>query len=157
MEFMKYEGEWYVWTILFITILIVLFMPKKNLTWAGIFITILLSGGLTWIGDTIAGSIFDLFTLAKKQTIELSDSLLISFVPAGIATIYVNFYKPEKAWVWAIIFTLLCFFLELGLVKVGYMINHDWETWYGILVYFIVFRFFYPWYSKLLTQKLVNI
>ncbi|PAE31655.1 hypothetical protein [Bacillus sp. 7884-1] len=90
MEFMKYEGEWYVWTLLFISILIVIFMPKKNLTWAGIFITIFLSGGLTWIGDTIAGSIFDLFTLAKKQTIELTDSLLISFDPAGIATIYVN-------------------------------------------------------------------
>ncbi len=63
---MKYEGEWYVWTILFITIVIVLFMPKKNLTWPGVFITILLSGGLTWIGDTIVGSIFALFTLAKK-------------------------------------------------------------------------------------------
>jgi hypothetical protein len=157
MEFMKYEGEWYVWVVLFITILLVLFMPKKNLTWAGVFITILFAGGLTWIGDTIVGSIFDLFTLAKKQTVELSDSLLISFVPSGIAAIYVNFYKPEKAWVWAFIFTFLCFFLELGLVSVGYMINHDWETWYGIPVYFIAFRFFFPWYSKLLSRKLVNI
>ncbi|TDL64019.1 hypothetical protein E2R56_26605 [Rhodococcus qingshengii] len=154
---MKYEGEWYVWTLLFISILIVIFMPKKNLTWAGIFITIFLSGGLTWIGDTIAGSIFDLFTLAKKQTIELTDSLLISFVPAGIATIYVNFYKPKKEWVWAIVFTLLCFFLELGLVKVGYMKNNDWETWYGIPAYFIVFRFFFPWYLNLISRKLVNI
>jgi hypothetical protein len=157
MEFMKYEGEWYVWVVLCITILIVLFMPKRNLTWAGVFITILFAGGLTWIGDTIVGSIFDLFTLAKKQTVELSDSLLISFVPSGIAAIYINFYKPEKAWIWAFIFTFLCFFLELGLVKVGYMINHDWKTWYGIPVYFITFRFFFPWYSKLLSSKLVNI
>ncbi|MEH7014775.1 hypothetical protein V7087_28900 [Neobacillus niacini] len=157
MEFMKYEGEWYVWTLLIITILFVIFMPKKTLTWAGIFITILFSGGLTWIGDTIVGSIFDLFTLAKKQTIELTDSLLISFVPAGISAIYINFYNPKDGWIWAIVFTLLCFFLELGLVKVGYMINHDWKTWYGILVYFIVFKFFYPWYLKLLSRKLVNI
>lgn len=112
---------------------------------------------MTWIGDTIVGSIFDLFTLAKKQTIELTDSLLISFVPAGISAIYINFYNPKNGWIWAIVFTLLCFFLELGLVKVGYMINHDWKTWYGILVYFIVFKFFYPWYLKLLSRKLVNI
>jgi hypothetical protein len=157
MEIMKYEGEWYVWTILFITIVIVLFMPKKNLTWAGVFITILLAGGMTWIGEVLVGSIIDVFTLAKKQTTEFSETFLISFVPEGIATIYVNFYKPEKAWVWAFIFTFLCFFLELGLVKVGYMINHGWETWYGIPVYFIAFRFFFPWYLKLLSQKLVNI
>lgn len=34
MEFMKYEGEWYVWTLFIITILFVIFMPKKKLTWA---------------------------------------------------------------------------------------------------------------------------
>jgi hypothetical protein len=156
MEIMKYEGEWYVWTILFLSMLIVIFMPKRNLTWAGLFITILFSGGLTWIGDTIVGSVFDLFTLAKKQTVELTDSLLISFVPAGIASIYVNFYKPKQKWVLAIIFTLLCFFLELGLVKVGYMKNHQWETWYGIFVYFIAFRFFFPWYLRLLSTKLIT-
>ena len=41
MELMKYEGEWYVWTLVITTILFVLIMPKKNLTWVGIFITIL--------------------------------------------------------------------------------------------------------------------
>lgn len=141
---------------MFISILFVILMPKKTLTWGGICITILFSGGLTWIGDTIVGSIFDLFALAKNQTIELTDSLLISFVPAAIATIYVNFYKPKKKWVWAIAFTFLCFFLELGLVKVGYMKNHDWQTWYGLIVYFCVFRFFFPWYLKLLSGNPVN-
>ncbi|KKI90548.1 hypothetical protein WQ54_21710 [Bacillus sp. SA1-12] len=156
MDFMKYEGEWYVWTIVLTSILFVLIMPKKNLTWAGIFMTIFLSGGLTWISDSIAGSVIDLFDLAKKQTTELSDAFLISFVPASIATSFVNFYKPQKKWMFAISFTVLCTVLETGLVLFGYMKNNDWRTWYGLPVYFIVFRFFFPWYLQLLTKKLVK-
>ncbi|WP_338787684.1 hypothetical protein [Metabacillus sp. FJAT-53654] len=156
MELMKYEGEWYVWTLVITTILFVLIMPKKNLTWVGIFITIVFSSGFSWISDSIAGSLIDLFDLAKKQTIEPGDAMLISFVPASIATIYVNFYKPHKKWIFAFVFTLLCFVLELGLVKSGYMVNNDWNTWYGIPVYFTLFRFFFPWYLQLLSKNLSN-
>jgi hypothetical protein len=155
MEFMKYEGEWYVWTLVTISILFVLIMPKKNLTWVGIFITFVFSSGLTWTFDTISMSTFNLFDLAKKISIELSDAFLIGFVPASIATIYVNFYNPKKGWIFAFVFTLLCFVLELGLVQFGYMKNNDWNTWYGIPVYFIIFKFFFPWYFKL-TFKTIN-
>jgi hypothetical protein len=157
MEFMKYEGEWYVWILVMISILTVLIMPKKNLTWVGVFITIGVSGELTWASDSITGSVIDLFDLAKKQTTQFSDALLISFVPACIATIYVNFYQTYKKWIFPFVFTLLCFVLELGLVKVGYMQNNEWKTWYGIPVYFIAFRFFFPWYLKLLSRKMVKI
>lgn len=158
MEIMKYQGEWYVWTLLFFLILIVLLMPKKNLTWAGIFITLGVAGHLTWVSDSIAGSVLDLFDLAKRNTTELSDSFLLSFVPACISIIYVNFYSSHKRWIFAVIFTLFSFFLELGLVKVGYMRNKNWETWYGIPVYFIIYRFFFPWFLKLIiTKKLTKV
>ncbi|MGS2779686.1 hypothetical protein ACVBAX_20195 [Robertmurraya sp. GLU-23] len=156
MELMKYEGEWYVWTLVIISIIFVLIMPKKNLTWVGIFITFVFSAGLTWTFDTISMSTFNLFDLAKKISIELSDALLIGIVPASIATIYVNFYKPQKEWVFVLSFTLLCFVLELGLVQFGYMKNNGWNTWYGIPVYFIIFKFFFPWYFNLLTKPLVK-
>lgn len=156
MEFMKYEGEWYVWILVFISIVFVLIMPKKNLTWVGIFITFVFSAGLTWTFDTISMSTFNLFDLAKKISIELSDALLIGIVPASIATIYVNFYKPQKKWFFVLFFTLLCFVLELGLVQVGYMKNNGWNTWYGIPVYFIIFKFLFPWYFNLLTKPLVK-
>jgi hypothetical protein len=157
MEFMKYEGEWYVWTLVIISIVFVLIMPKKNLTWVGIFITFVFSAGLTWTFDTISMSTFNLFDLAKKISIELSDALLICIVPASIATIFVNFYKPQKEWVFVLIFTMLCFVLELGLVQVGYMKNNGWNTWYGIPVYFIIFKFLFPWYFNLLTKPLVKL
>lgn len=156
MEFMKYEGEGYVWSLVIISILFVLIMPKKNLTWVGIFITFVFSAGLTWTFDTISMSTFNLFDLAKKISIELTDALLIGVVPASIATIYVNFYKPHKKWIFVFIFTLLCFVLEYGLVLFGYMKNNSWNTWYGIPVYFIIFTFFFPWYVKLLSKQLVN-
>ncbi|MGG7621453.1 hypothetical protein [Bacillus coreaensis] len=156
MEFMKYEGEWYVWTLVIISIIFVLIMPKKNLTWVGIFITFVFSAGLTWTFDTISMSTFNLFDLAKKISIELSDALLIGIVPASIATIYVNFYKPQKEWVFVLSFTLLCFVLEFGLVQFGYMKNNGWNTWYGIPVYFIIFKFFFPWYFNLLAKPLVK-
>ncbi len=156
MEFMKYEGEWYVWSLVIISILFVLIMPKKNLTWVGIFITFVFSAGLTWTFDTISMSTFNLFDLAKKISIELTDALLIGVVPASIATIFVNFYKPHKKWIFVFIFTLLCFVLEFGLVLFGYMKNNSWNTWYGIPVYFIIFTFFFPWYVKLLSKQLVN-
>lgn len=101
-------------------------------------------------------STFNLFDLAKKISIELSDALLIGIVPASIATIFVNFYKPHKKWVFVLFFTLLCFVLELGLVQVGYMKNNGWNTWYGIPVYFIIFKFLFPWYFHLLTKPLVK-
>ncbi|MED4227214.1 hypothetical protein [Neobacillus cucumis] len=158
MEIMKYQGEWYVLTVLFVFILILLFMPKRNLTWAGIFITLGVAGFLTWVSDSIAGSVFDLFDLAKKNTTELSDSFLLSFVPASISVIYVNFYSHQKRWIIAFIFTFLSFFLELGLVKVGYMNNNNWKTWYGLPVYFMVYRFFFPWFLKLIsTKRLVKV
>jgi hypothetical protein len=157
MEFMEYKGEWYVWTLVIVSILFVLIMPKKNLTWVGIFITFVFSAGLTWTFDTISMSIFDLFDLAKKISIELSDALLIGFVPASIATIYVNFYKPQKKWIYVFVFTFLCFVLELGLVQFGYMKNNAWKTWYGIPVYFIIFKFFYPLYLKLISKELVKL
>lgn len=156
MEFMKYEGEGYVWSLVIISILFVLIMPKKNLTWVGIFITFVFSAGLTWTFDTISMSTFNLFDLAKKISIELTDALLIGVVPASIATIYVNFYKHHKKWNFIFIFTLLCFVLEYGLVLFGYMKNNSWNTWYGIPVYFIIFTFFFPWYVKLLSKQLVN-
>jgi len=67
MQFMKYQGEWYVWVLVTVSILIVLFMPKKNLTWIGVFVTLGVAGYLTWVADSIAGSIFDLFDLAKRN------------------------------------------------------------------------------------------
>ncbi|TDL64047.1 hypothetical protein E2R56_26760 [Rhodococcus qingshengii] len=153
MEFMKYQGEWYVWILFLILILFVIFMPKRNLTWAGIFVTLGVAGHLTWISDSIAGSVFDLFDLAKSNTTELSDSFLLSFVPACISVIYVNFYNSRKRWIFSISFTLVSFFLEIGLVQVGYMKNKNWETWYGLPVYFIIYRFFFPWFLKLITTK----
>ncbi|WP_338448460.1 hypothetical protein R4Z09_19815 [Niallia oryzisoli] len=156
MEFMRYEGEWYVWILVIISVFTVLLMPKKNLTWIGVFITLGVAGHLTWISDSLVGGAFDLFDLAKKNTIELSDAFLISFVPACISTIYVNFYNFKKGLIFSSIFTLLSFVLEIGLVKVGYMENKNWETWYGIPVYFIFYRFFFPWFLGLLSKKLVK-
>lgn len=37
MEFMKYEGEWYVWTLEIISIIFVLIMPKKSNELEGAF------------------------------------------------------------------------------------------------------------------------
>lgn len=156
MEIMKYQGEWYVWTLFIISVLIVLFMPKKNLTWVGVYIVLGVSGHFTWLANTIAGSALDTFDLAKKNTTELSDTFLLSFVPACISVIYVNFYSSKKRWTFAIIFTLLSFFLELGLVKVGYMKNVTWKTWYGLPVYFLLYSFFFPWLLKLLSKPLVK-
>ncbi|WP_139367383.1 hypothetical protein [Metabacillus halosaccharovorans] len=154
---MKYEGEWYVWILVIISVFSVLLMPKKNLTWVGIFITFGVSGHITWLSDSIVGGAIDLFDLAKKNSIELSDAFLISFVPPCISTIYVNFYTPQKKWAFALIFTLLSFVLEIGLVKFGYMENKNWETLYGIPVYFIFYRFFFPWFLGLLSKKKVKI
>ena len=157
LQLMKYQGEWYVWLLVITSILIVLLMPKKNLTWIGVFITLGVAGYLTWIADSIAGSVFDTFDLAKSNTTELSDSFLLSFVPACIAVIYVNFYRSRARWTFAFIFTLLSFFLELGLVTSGYMRNKSWETWYGLPVYFIAYRFFFPWFLKIISKDLVKI
>ncbi|ALC81912.1 MULTISPECIES: hypothetical protein [Bacillus] len=157
MEIFKVEGEWYVWILGVALLLIVLFMPKKNLTWTGIFVTLGVAGDITWLADTVAAVPIDLFDIAKKNTTELSDTFLLTFVPASIATIYVNFYIPQKKWVFTVFFTFLSFLLESGLVQVGYMKNIYWETWYGIPIYFVLFGFFFPWLLRILSKKLVKL
>ncbi|MGM7721792.1 hypothetical protein [Metabacillus sp. Hm71] len=156
MEIMKAEGEWFAWLLVIISVLIVLLMPKKNLTWVGIFITFAVAGYLTWLADSIVGGSFDLFDLAGKNTIELGDAFLLSFVPPSLATIFVNFYNSKYRWIIAVIFTLLSFVLELGLVRTGYMENKNWETVYGIPVYFAVFGFLFPWFLGLLSKKMMK-
>ncbi|MBD1382018.1 hypothetical protein [Metabacillus arenae] len=156
MEFLMNDGEWYVWTLVLISILTILMMPKKNLTWAGVFITLSVGGYLAWFSNSVIGSSIDLFDLAQKKTTEFSDASLLTFVPPCIATIYVNFYNPQKGWFFAITFTLVCFVLEWLLVIVGYMENINWKTWYGIPVYFFFFKFFFPFLLRLLSKKLVK-
>lgn len=157
MDFNNPNGIWYVWLLVFIVVVFVILMPKKNLTWIGVFLTFGVAGQLTWIGDSIIGGGFDLFDLGKSNALELSDAFLVSFVPPCISTIYVNFYKSQKKWLFALIFTLLSFLLECGLVNVGYMENKNWETWYGIPVYLTFYGFFSPWLLSLYTKKQVNL
>ena len=97
MEFMKYQGEWYVWILFLILILFVIFMPKRNLTWAGIFVTLGVAGHLTWISDSIAGSVFDLFDLAKSNTTELSLGYLYILLSIGSFSVVLKTNYYEKA------------------------------------------------------------
>ncbi|KKI89743.1 hypothetical protein WQ54_25710 [Bacillus sp. SA1-12] len=157
IEIMKAEGEWFVWVLVLISVLVVLFMPKKNLTWVGVYITFGMAGYMTWVADAIVGGTFDLFDLAGKKTIELGDAFLISFVPASLSAIFANFYNPRKRWVYAVFFTLLSFVLELGLVQTGYMENINWKTIYGIPVYFFFYGFFFPWFLRVLTKKKLKV
>ncbi|MDQ0899279.1 MULTISPECIES: hypothetical protein [unclassified Paenibacillus] len=157
MEITLYKGEWYVWSLFVFWILTVLLMPKKNLTWVGVLVTFGVTSSITWFCDTLIGSAFDLFDLSKTNAVELSDSILVTFVPACIVTVYVNYLDLKRKWVYAFFFTLLSFGLEWVLVKVGYMRNKNWNTLYSIPVYFIFFAFFFPWLLRMISKKEVNL
>jgi hypothetical protein len=156
MEVMIYKGEWFVWLLVGVSLAVVFLMPKKNLTWTGLFISLRVSGDITWFADVVAATPIDLFDLSKKNTTDLSDAFLFTFVPSSIATVFMNFYEPSKKWLFTVMFILLSSGLEWGLVLVGYMRNLQWETWYGIPVYFLLFFFFFPWLLRILSKRLIN-
>lgn len=144
------QGSWFVYLTVAVLLLVVLFMPKRNLKWWGIYLTFGVVGQLAWLLDSFFASPLDIFDLAKKNTTELSDVFTIGVVPPLFAIVFLNFYKKDRKWGLVLLFTALSFLFEWGLVKVDYMTLKGWKTWYSLPVYFAMYAWFLPWHDRVM-------
>lgn len=100
---------------------------------------------LAWMTDVI-GATIDAFDLGKVDPIGIGDVISIGIIPSSLAVIFLNYYKSDKKWFYAVLFSFISLAFEWGIVQVGFMKLHGWNTWWSIPVYLFVYRVFLPWH-----------
>ncbi|MBT2695911.1 hypothetical protein J7E79_00415 [Bacillus sp. ISL-40] len=146
------KGIWFpiIWGI--IVLIFVLFMPKR-LTWREIYLTFGVGAFISVIMDiAIVGYILDLFDLGNPIKEGLGDLISYAFIAPCYAVIFLNYYKPDKKWLYVLLFTLISVVSEWILVQVGFMKLKGWHTWWSIPVYLVVFGFWLPWHLRLIRK-----
>lgn len=146
------QGAWYPITVAIILLLFVLCMPKR-LSWREIYITFGVVGWVSTFTDLITAANLDLFDLGKPQHEGLVDVLAYGIIPPLFAVIYLNYFRNEKKWIYAIIFTILSLLAHWGMVKVGFMVEKHWKFWWDTPVFLFVYGVFLPWHYRLIRDK----
>lgn len=146
------QGWWYPVIVSLVLILIILFIPKR-LKSKEIYITFGIVGYIVWTVDTIIAAPFDLFDLATPTKTGLPELLLYGIIPSCLSVIYLNYYKAEKKWTYALLFVVISIILEWLTVKVGLMKLKGWNTLWSLPVHFVFYAFFLPWHIKYIRKQ----
>jgi hypothetical protein len=148
------KGIWFPITLGTITLIYILFMPKR-LTWREIYLIFGTIGYVALIIDMFFMlNYFDIFDLGRNPKQEgIGDLISYGVIPSCYAVIFLNHLKQEKKWLFVALFTLLSFLSEWMLVQVGYMKLKGWQTWWSIPVFIIVFGFWLPWHLRLIRKE----
>ena len=150
------KGIWFPIILGIIVLIFMLFMPKR-LTWREIYLTFGVGAFISSISDiVIVGAILDLFNLGNPIKYGLGDLMSYAVIAPCYAVIFLNYYKPEKKWLYVLLFTLISVVSEWILVQVGYMKLKGWQTWWSIPVYLVVFGFWLPWHLNLIRMKTIT-
>ncbi|BBN99623.1 hypothetical protein [Sporolactobacillus terrae] len=146
------KGLWFSVSISIILFLLMLFLPKKNINWVGIYFTFPIISLITWLIDTSLFIPFDLLDLGNPHVEGVGDVLLFTFVPASLSCLFLNYFVEKRRWLLTIIFTIISLSIELGLMWTDYLVLHGWHTIYSLIVYLSVFGFLLPLHRKILTN-----
>ncbi|WP_134702283.1 hypothetical protein [Ammoniphilus sp. YIM 78166] len=146
------KGFWYIFAGAVLTLGYMLFMPKK-LRWREIYLTFGVVSTLAFVSHTIVGVWFDAFDLGKKGGYGVADIFVMVIISPIMAIIFLNYFKPDKKWIYAIIFSIVSFFYEWGAVQAGFMRLKWWHTWWSIPVYLFIFGIFLPWHLRYLRTE----
>lgn len=146
------KGVWMPITLAIILLLFVLIMPKKEITWREIYVTIGVIGLTTWIADNIFAGYLNLVDFGHPRYSGIGELLTYSFVPSSLAVIYLNYLNKNNKWKLVILFTILSFIIEWSVAKAGYMKLTDWNHLYSIPIFFLVYRYFLPLHARIINK-----
>ena len=150
---LQQQGIWFPLVISAIVLLFVLFMPKRQINWRGIYLTFGVVGFVALMLDIfIVAEYFDLFDIGDPNIEGFGDLVTYGIIPACLAVAYLNYFDRKNKWLYVFLFTLVSFLFEWGLTQVGYMKLKGWQNWYSIAVYLIVYGLWLPWHLKLLQH-----
>lgn len=149
------KGIWLSLIVGTILVLFVLFMPKRQMNWRSIYLTIgvVCSVGLL-LDINIIGQYFDLIDLGDPTKEGIGDLFSYAIIPPCLAVIYLNYFNQKKKGLYVVLFITLSFLYEWGLTQLGYMKLKGWQNWYSILVYIWVYGLWLPWHYNVL--KVLN-
>lgn len=144
------KGLWLPVTLAIFLLLYALFMPKKEISWRELYITIGVVGFLTWIADSIFARSFNLVDFGDPKITGLGEFLTYTFVPSSLSVIYLNYLNKSNKWKLAVIFTVISFLIEWAVAKVGYMKLTHWNHLFSIPIFFIVYSYILPLHCKII-------
>lgn len=143
---------WYFYTLLVISIIYVIFMPKR-LKNREMYSTWGIIAALGYTLDISLGIILDLYDLGRPGY-QIYDILEDLAAGPALAIIYLNHMPVNKnKWIPYLIFwTTLSDCIEWGSVFTGYERLEGWTPWYSIPIYLAVYIFL-RWHIKFLREK----
>ena len=147
------EGLWFPLTISIILVLLVLLLPKKNISWREIYITFGIVGLATWISDAIIARALDLIDLGDPNKGGIGDILSYTFIPTSLAILFLNYYTKENKWKLSILFSVISFLIEVGMVYFGYMKYTGWSMVISFVVFISAFAFLLPLHLKIIKNE----
>ncbi len=136
----------WVWGIILFLVFAIIVSPKR-LTLRESLVIFTTVGYFAWDAHIIIGFMLDFLDFGPTKKVEFTDWALVSFVPPLIAILFLNLKKTDNYLLYALIWTVISFFLEWLLSRVGYMKHLEWKIWYSIPVYFLAYLLL-PWYLK---------
>lgn len=150
------KGLWLPVSLGIIILLYALLMPKKEISWRELYITIGVVGFVTWIADSIFAKYLDLVDFGNPKIVGLGEFITYNFVPSSISVIYLNHLNIKNKWKLAIIFTVLSFLIEWAVVKVGYMKLTHWNHLFSIPIFFLVYSYILPLHLRIIRRNNVK-
>lgn len=139
------KGAWFVYsTGAILSIVSILFM--KRMSWREAYTTMGVVGFLAWMGDIVFFFQLDLLDSGNPSIGGIPDVFMFAIVPVAISILYINLLSKSNRWLLSGLFTGASLLLEYISVKVGFLIQKNWYTWYSIPFYWIYFAVFLPWH-----------
>ncbi|MFD2215622.1 hypothetical protein [Metabacillus endolithicus] len=146
------EGLWFPITISILLSIIVLFIPKRNITWREIYITIGIVGFATWISDAVIARTLDLIDLGDPNKTGIGEIFCYTLIPTSFSILYLNYLSKENKWKITILFIVLSFLVEAGMLYFGYMKYNGWNLAFSFIAFVIAFGFLLPLHSKIIKM-----
>ncbi|MED3554187.1 hypothetical protein [Cytobacillus praedii] len=150
-DFALTQGWWYPAILSVALLLIVIFMPKKRISWKEVYITFGVIGYIVWMVDMTIAAPFDLFDIGNPQKEGLPEITLFGIIPSCLSVIYLNLYEKNRKWFLVILFFFLSLIFEWLTTRVGLM--KHWNTWWSSPVHFIAYAFYLPWHIKFIRRN----
>ncbi|WP_045516899.1 hypothetical protein [Neobacillus niacini] len=144
------KGLWLPVSLGIILLLYALFMPKKEISWRELYITIGVVGFATWVADSIFAKYLDLVDFGNPKIVGLGEFITYNFVPSSLSVIYLNYLKISNKWKLVIIFTVISFLIEWVVAKVGYMKLTHWNHLLSLPIFFFVYSYILPLHFKII-------
>jgi hypothetical protein len=144
------KGLWLPVSLGIILLFYALLMPKKEISWRELYITIGIIGLITWISDNIFAGIFDLVDFGHPKISGLGELITYSFIPSSLAVIYLNYLNRTNKWRLVIIYTVISVLIEWAVVRVGYMKLTHWNHLFSIPIFFLVYSYILPLHFRII-------